>query len=818
MEKKYTPMIMQYLEVKRKYQDSIVFYRLGDFYEMFFEDAKIASSVLDLVLTARGKDDNAVPMCGVPHHSASSYIQKLVNSGYKVAIVEQLEEATAGKIVERDVIKVITPGTIFNEEDLKEIHYLVSIYDTKFSFVLIYLDHYSGEMFVKEIARNKETLHANLVSSVKEVIIKSDFIYKNDLKELPYTCISNYENIDEYQHLNPYQDVSIIAAFEMLLSYLIYTQKRSIPHLQMLYKLNESDFMVMDQSTKNNLELVTSTKSKKYSLWGFLDRCITTMGSRNLLKWVEYPLIDEVKINQRLDIVEKLKDNLIVQRQLKDELSHIFDIKRLYSKIAYGSISPKELLKLKETLQYLPKVISTFSFIKSYSIDLCDNLLEELDRALLDNPSTLIKDGNVFKDDYHSDLEEYRKLQNESSNYILELELKEREKTKIKNLKIGYTRVFGYYIEISKGQVENVKDEFGYIRRQTLANCERYISEELKMVEEKLLSAKDNAIRLEIQLYEKLLNKITKYQKELNIIADVLSEIDSYYALSIVSSQFGYVRPTFDSFVSIEDGRHPILETLIKNNQYISNDYTTKENKFMILTGPNMGGKSTYMRQNALISIMSQIGCFVPARKAQLKIFNKIFTRMGASDDILSAQSTFMVEMSEANHALRNADSNSLILFDEIGRGTSTYDGMSLAWAIIEYIHLNLHSSVIFSTHYHELTQLSHLDGIENYHVEVHEENDHVTFLYKVKSGYVDKSYGINVAKLAKLPNELIYRSKVILDGLKKDEIKINSNISQEIPKASKTETLLQEADVDNMTPLEALLFVAKLKQELENE
>ncbi len=818
MEKKYTPMINQYLEVKNKYQDAIVFYRLGDFYEMFFEDAKIASSILDLVLTARGKDENAVPMCGVPHHSATGYIQKLVNQGHKVAIVEQLEEAVAGKIVERDVVKIVTPGTIFSDEDLKEIHYLVSIYDTKFSFVLIYLDHYSGEMFVKEIARNKDTLLANLNENVKEIVIKSDFIYKEELRDIPYSFISHYENIESYQHLNPYHDASIISAFEMLISYLIYTQKRSIPHLQKLYKLNESDFMVMDQSTKHNLELTSSTKAKKYSLWGFLDHCITTMGSRNLLKWVEYPLVDEVKINERLDVVEKLKENLFTQRSLKDNLNHIFDVKRLYSKIAYGNISPKELLKLKETLVYLPQVLSTFSTIKTYNIDMCESLLIELENALLDEPATFIKDGNVFKDYYHNELYEYRKLQNESSDYILALEAKEKERTQIKNLKIGYTRVFGYYIEITKGQIENVKDEFGYIRRQTLANCERYVSEELKEIEEKLLSAKENAIRLEIQLYEKLLEKITSFQEKLHIIAEVVSEIDSYYALSMISSQFGYVRPTFNSFVEIEEGRHPILETLIKNNQYISNDYSTKENHFMILTGPNMGGKSTYMRQNALISIMAQIGCFVPAKKAQLKIFNKIFTRMGASDDILSAQSTFMVEMSEANHALRNADVNSLVLFDEIGRGTSTYDGMSLAWAMIEYIHLYLHATVIFSTHYHELTQLSNLDGVENYHVEVYEENDHVTFLYKVKLGYVDKSYGINVAKLAKLPNEVLQRSRVILEHLKKDEIKLESSIPQEIVKVSKVETLLQEADVDNMTPLEALLFVAKLKQEANNE
>lgn len=818
MGKKYTPMITQYLEVKSKYQDAIVFYRLGDFYEMFFEDAKIASSILDLVLTARGKDENAVPMCGVPHHSAVGYIQKLVNSGYKVAIVEQLEEASVGKIVERDVVKIVTPGTIFSDDDLKSIHYLVSIYDTKFSFVLIYLDHYSGEMFVKEIARNKETLSANLGENVKEAIIKSDFEYMEILKDIPHSIVSKYENIESYQHLNPYHDASIIAAFEMLVSYLIYTQKRTIPHLQKLYKLNETDFMVMDQSTKKNLELTSSTKAKKYSLWGFLDRCVTTMGSRNLLKWVEYPLIDEVKINERLNIVANLKDDLFTQRLLKEELSHIFDVKRLYSKIAYGNISPKELLKLKETLMYLPQVLATFSKIKIYNINVCQVLLEELEKALLDEPATFVKDGNVFKDDYNNELCEYRKLQNESSEYILALEAKERERTQIKNLKIGYTRVFGYYIEITKGQIENVKDEFGYVRRQTLTNCERYVSEELKEIEEKLLSAKENGIRLEIKLYEKLLERIMDFQEELYNIAEVISEIDSYYALSMISSQFGYVRPTFGSFVEIEEGRHPILETIIKNNQYISNDYSTKKNHFMILTGPNMGGKSTYMRQNALISIMAQIGCFVPAKKAQLKIFNKIFTRMGASDDILSAQSTFMVEMSEANHALRNADVNSLILFDEIGRGTSTYDGMSLAWSMIEYIHLYLHATVIFSTHYHELTKLSNLEGIENYHVEVHEENDHVTFLYKVKLGYVDKSYGINVAKLAKLPNEVLHRSRIILEHLKKDEIKLETNIPQEIVKVSKVETLIQEANVDTMTPLEALLFVAKLKQETNNE
>lgn len=809
-------MMTQYLKVKAKHQDAIVMYRLGDFYEMFFEDAKIASSVLDLVLTARGKDENAVPMCGVPHHASSGYIQKLVNQGYKVAIVEQLEEASAGKIVERDVVQIVTPGTIFSDEDLKSTHFIVSIYDTKFSFVLVFLDHYSGELFVKEVARNSEALKSNISNNVKEIIVKPNFEFKHLFDSIPISSSEESENIEAYQYLNPYNDVGIISAFEMMIQYLLYTQRKSLHHLQVMYKMNESEFVVMDSSTKNNLELTNSTKNRKYSLWGFLDHCVTTMGSRKLSKWVEYPLVDEVKIIERLDIVSQLKDNLILQRQLKDVLQHIYDIKRIFSKIAYKNVSPKELLKLKETLNYAPYVLDYFSKIKKYDISTCEVLLNELDAALLEDAATFVKDGGVFKDQYHPELFEYRKLQNEGSNYIIALEQKERERTQIKNLKIGYTRVFGYYIEVSKGQIENVKDEFGYIRRQTLANCERYISEELKEIEEKLLSAKDNAIKLEIRLYENLLEFILKFQNELNTLAEVLSEIDVYYALAKVSSSFGYTRPTFDTYNEIIEGRHPILETLLKSNQYISNNYSTKDQSFMILTGPNMGGKSTYMRQIALISIMAQIGCFVPAQSAKLKIYTKIFTRMGASDDILSAQSTFMVEMSEANHALRNADHRSLILFDEIGRGTSTYDGMSLAWAMIEYIHQKLHATTIFSTHYHELTHLGNIDGIENDYVEVHEENEVVTFLYKVKKGYVDKSYGINVARLAKLPEAILDRSKQILAELKKDEIKLESKPIEIKPVQSKVETLLNEADVDNMTPLEALLFVSKLKQENE--
>lgn len=815
-EKKHTPMIQQYLNVKKNYPDTIVLYRLGDFYELFFEDAKLASKLLDLVLTARGKNENAVPMCGMPHHSASSHIQKLVSAGYKVAIVEQLEEASAGKIVERDVIKIITPGTILDEEDVKSSHYLVSIYDTKFSFVLVYCDHYNGDLFTKIIKREEALLQETLMNNVKEVVIHKNFEFKKVLKNISFSFVPTELDMSEYKYLNPYTDLGISEAFKMMMQYLMYTQKTQISHLNPLYLLNEKEYLVMDFATKRNLELITSTKSKKYSLWGFLDRCKTAMGSRLLQKWVEYPLIDIDKITYRQNIIEILKDNLLLQTQLKQELEYIYDIKRLLVKISYHNISPKDLLKLKTTLIHVPTILNLMQEAQNLKdVDPCQEVLVELEKALLENPATFIREGNVFKDEYNEELAKYRKLQTEGNSYILDLEAKERERTQIKNLKIGYTRVFGYYIEVTKGQKENVKEEFGYERRQTLANAERYISKELKEIESQLLHAKEKAIALEEKLYENLLNYLNTFHAKLSKLADVLSEIDCYYALSQISSSYGYTKPKFGTFTKIEEGRHPILETLMQQQQYISNDFSTEEDNFMILTGPNMGGKSTYMRQVALIIIMAQIGCFVPAQSAQIQLYTQIFTRMGASDDILSAQSTFMVEMSEANHALRNADANSLILFDEIGRGTSTYDGMSLAWAMIEYISQYINATTIFSTHYHELIQLAGKNKIYNSYVEVHEENDHVTFLYKVKKGYINKSYGINVASLAKLPEPVIERSKEILTTLQKDVPEIKTTIPPKVIEKSPVEELIKNANVDKMSPLEALLFVVQLKEEV---
>ncbi len=819
MEIKYTPMINQYLQVKKQHQDKIVFYRLGDFYEMFFEDAKIASNILDLVLTARGKNENAVPMCGIPFHSAKSYIQKLVNNGYSVAIVEQLEEAVAGKIVERDVVKIITPGTILNDEETKEVNYLLSIYDTKFSFILLYLDHFSGEMFVREIQRDITVLTTYLDSNIKEIIIRKHFEHKQYLKNIPVTIVDHILDISEYQYLNTFSDVGIIQAFELLMQYLKYTQKTKIAHLQPLYKIDDNHYLAMDVATKHNLELITSTKNKKYSLWGYLDRCVTVGGSRKLMKWIEYPLVNVTQINQRLEVVGKLKDDIYVKNVLKEMLRDVFDLQRLYSKIAYENISPKELLKLQITLNKAPEILALFKTIKDYQhVSVCSEIANLLNEALLPEVSTNIKDGNVFKSEFNDELKTYRHLQQEGGKYILALEQQEREKTGIKNLKIAYTRAFGYYIEISKGQIENIKDEFGYIRRQTLTTGERYISLELKEIEEKLLHAKEKILEIELKLFSELLHEIKKYQQEIKILADTLSEIDCYLALSEVSSQYGYIKPEFTQKTKIVEGRHPILESLMTKGQYISNDFENNQ-EIMILTGPNMGGKSTYMRQIALIVLMAQIGCYVPAKQAELKLFTKIFTRMGASDDILSAQSTFMVEMSEANNALRHADSQSLILFDEIGRGTSTYDGMSLAWAMIEYIQKNIKATTIFSTHYHELTQLATLEQVANYYVEVEEEKDHITFLYKVKPGFMNKSYGINVAQLAKLPDFIIERSKEVIKTL-------GSYQTASIPETnlvvqnhtSKVTQLIQNANVDAMTPLEALLFVVKLKEEVDNE
>ncbi len=833
----YTPMMQQYLEVKKQHEDAIVFYRLGDFYEMFFQDAEIASQELDLVLTGRNAGvEEKIPMCGVPFHAATGYIQRLIQKGYKVAIVEQLENAADTKgLVKRDVIKIVTPGTNMDEvNNEKDSVYLASIYDFQYGLAVVLCEMTTGEVRGQIIQKHVMSIQKALLgNNVREVVIPEKFDKKvlKIIDDMDCITISPYNELDiksEYKHLlSNVEDDRLIKSFALLTNYLDITQKRSMSHLKPLQIIYDHDYVQMDFSTKQNLELTQPLRvnSKSLTLWSFLDKCQSSMGSRLLKKWIEYPLVNKESIEERLNAIDYLNANFIMKDELREHLGYVYDLERLCARIAYGSANPRDILRLIKTLQHAPLIIDSFKDCKSYRhlqyVDSCSELLDKIDGAIIENPPLTVREGEIFVDGYHKELDELRAISKHGKQWILALEAQERERTGIKSLKIGYNRVFGYYIEVTKVNLPSIKEEFGYIRKQTLANSERYITNELKEKEEAILHAKEKSIRLESDLFVNLLTQLKAYLPKLHSLADALSTIDVLYSLSEISSENGYTRPIFhkDNTILLEYARHPILEKVLKGKPYVSNHLVMEEkHHVMVITGPNMGGKSTYMRQTALIAIMAQLGCFVPAKKAILPIFDKIFTRIGASDDIMSGQSTFMVEMMEANNALQNATKNSLILFDEIGRGTSTYDGMALAQAMIEYITNHIKAKTLFSTHYHELTDLANQNPeIKNVHVEVHEENEHVTFLYRIMDGKADKSYGINVARLAKLPSAVLEKAKVLLSKLEQQEYSSSTHsqniiMEAENPKYVKIKDMLDLVDINAMTPLEALQFISDLK------
>lgn len=839
---KYTPMMNHYIEIKEKNPDAIVFYRLGDFYEMFFEDAKTASSELDLVLTGRNAGaDEKVPMCGIPFHAATGYIQRLIQKGYKVAIVEQMEDATQAKgLVKRDVIKIVTPGTIMDEvQDEKAGVYIASLYDYQYGLAVVLCEMTTGEMRAQLIDKQVMAIQKVLLgNNVAEVVIEPSFDKKirKMIEEMGTVTISqeaDHSCKEEYAYLlSAIEDERIQRSFATLTNYLNETQKRSMAHLNPVEMMNETDFLQMDYNTRVNLELTQAqrTNSKSLTLWSFLDKCQSAMGSRLLKKWIEYPLVKQQAIQQRLDAIEFLNDNFITKDELREHLSGVYDLERLSARVAYGNANPRDVLRLVKTLEHTPDIFNIFKECPSYkefqTIDPCVELYEMLQGAIIDNPPLHLKEGGVFVDGYHEELDQLREIGKNGKHWILALEAKEKERTGVKSLKIGYNRVFGYYIEVTKTNLSQIQPEFGYVRKQTLANAERFITEELKEKEDAIVHAQERSVRLEQELFNHLLNQIKVYLPKLHDLAHALATIDVLYSLAEISGENGYIRPQFHEKAHFEltEARHPILEKLMKKNgHYVSNDLLMDEtNSILMITGPNMGGKSTYMRQTALLVIMAQLGCFVPAKKAVLPIFDQIFTRIGASDDIMSGQSTFMVEMTEANHALQNASEHSLILFDEIGRGTSTYDGMALAQAMLEYIEQNIHAKTLFSTHYHELTQLSkYHQGIRNVHVEVHEENETVTFLYRVNEGKADKSYGINVAALAKLPDTVLSRARQILTNLEakdqNEQLSFINEVPQIIqtsdPKAEAMKEKLRQIQADQMTPIEALLLVNELKE-----
>lgn len=836
----YTPMMKHYLELKEQHEDAIIFYRLGDFYEMFFEDAKTASSELDLVLTGRNAGvEERVPMCGIPHHAAKGYIQRLIQKGYKVAIVEQLEDPALAKgLVKRDVIKIVTPGTIMDEvSDEKTTVYIASLHDFQFGLAVILCEMTTGELRAQLIDKHVMAIQKVLLgNNVREIVIQEKFDKKivKMIEEMQTITVSYHNDNalkEEYRHLlNGIEDDRVETAFGVLTNYLDETQKRNMAHLNAVEMVYENDFLQMDFSTKQNLELTSSLRSNSRSqtLWSFLDKCRSSMGSRLLKKWIEYPLVDTAMINRRLDAVEYLNDNFITKDELREHLGFVYDMERLSARVAYGSANPRDILRLIKTLEHTPQIFELFHDCSAYeefqSIDPCRELYDMIEGAIIDNPPLTLKDGGVFVEGYNEELDQVREIGKNGKNWILELENKERERTGVKSLKIGYNCVFGYYIEVTKTNLDSIKDEFGYVRKQTLTNAERFITQELKDKEDAIVHAQERSIRLEAELFNHLLNQIKVYLPKLHDLSHALATIDALYALAEISSENGYTRPQFHTGHSIhmKEARHPILDRMMKTTRYVSNDLEMGEdNDILMITGPNMGGKSTYMRQTVLLVIMAQIGCFVPAKKAEMPIFDQIFTRIGASDDIMSGQSTFMVEMIEANNALQNATANSLILFDEIGRGTSTYDGMALAQAMIEYIMRNIKAKTLFSTHYHELTEMAEKNaGIRNVHVDVHEEDDKVTFLYRVLDGKADKSYGINVARLAHLPSSVLERAKQILDNLELQpnmvkEVKPPLVIEKENPQHMQIINQVKQVDVNKMTPMEAMQFLYELKEKM---
>lgn len=836
----YTPMMKHYLEIKGKHPDAIVFYRLGDFYEMFFEDAKTASQELDLVLTGRNAGvEERVPMCGIPFHAANGYIQRLIQKGYKVAIVEQLEDPALAKgLVKRDVIKIVTPGTIMDEvSDEKACVYIASLHDYQFGLAVVLCEMTTGEVRAQLIDKQVMAIQKVLLgNNVREVVVQEKLDKKiirmiEDMGSITVSYHNDTRIKEEYQHLlHGVEDDRITSAFGILTNYLDETQKRNMAHLNVVEMVYENEFLQMDFATKQNLELTQNIRSnsKSQTLWSFLDKCRSSMGSRLLKKWIEYPLVDTAMINKRLDAIEFLNDNFITKDELREHLGFVYDLERLSARVAYGSANARDILRLIKTLEHTPQIFELFHDCSAYEefhkIDPCRELYEMIDGAIVENPPLTLKDGGVFVEGYHEELDRIREIGKNGKNWILELENKERERTGVKSLKIGYNRVFGYYIEVTKTNLSHIKEEFGYVRKQTLTNAERYITQELKEKEDAIVHAQERSIRLEQELFANLLAQIKVYLPKLHDLAQALSTIDALYALAEISSENGYTRPQFhkEHTIHVEEARHPILDQMMKKTRYVSNNLDMEEtNDILIITGPNMGGKSTYMRQTALLVIMAQIGCFVPAKSAALPVFDQIFTRIGASDDIMSGQSTFMVEMIEANNALKNATANSLILFDEIGRGTSTYDGMALAQAMIEYIEHNIKAKTLFSTHYHELTDMADKNaGIRNVHVDVHEEDEKVTFLYRVIDGKADKSYGINVARLAHLPSLVLDRAKQILDNLELQgsavgEIPEAVVIEKENPQHVQILDQLKQVDVNKMTPMEAMQFLYEIKGKL---
>ena len=837
---KLAPMMRHYADLKESYKDVILFYRLGDFYEMFFEDAELVSHELELTLTSRNAGlEEKVPMCGVPHHSVDVYVDKLVKKGYKVAICEQLEDPKNSKgIVKRDVTEVISSGTIINSNSLneKENNYIGSIYDYEYCYCIVYTDITTGELYSEIIIHDTNRLINEVLSfGLREVIVNS-VISSNIIKllrdqyGLTVTVSDNVIDTDEYKFCYSHiDDLRYITAINHLLYYLVVDQRRSLTHLQKVIINEDDNFLKMDIHTKRNLELTESLRlqDRNYSLLWLLDNTKTAMGSRKLRQWIEAPLKEKRKIEKRYNIVSKLMDEFILCEDLRRDLYEVYDLERLSGRIALGNANGRDLIQLKNSLKVLPAIHDILKSINFYQdVDILKPLYDLLESSIYEEPPISLREGYLIKKGYSKELDELKDLRSGGRDFISKFELEERERTGIKSLKVGFNKVFGYYIEVSKSQLNQITDDMGYIRKQTLANCERFITNVLKEKEDLILSAEEKIINLEYDIFIDIRNKIKKFIPKLQKVAKAISEVDVLQSFALVSEKYNYTKPslTLDHSLKLIESRHPVVERVIKD-EYVPNDIVMDNGvSTFLITGPNMAGKSTYMRQLGIIVIMAQIGCFVPAKEAKLPVFDQIFTRIGASDDLVSGESTFMVEMIEASNAITNATKNSLILFDELGRGTATYDGMSLAQAILEYTHDMIGCKTLFSTHYHELTSLEkNLKHLKNKHVSATEEGDSIIFLHKVLDGAVDKSYGINVAKLAGLPSEVITRASEILatyeekdSGTSHKEISIQTSLPLDfIAKKSEIEEIIRNTNVLELSPIKALNLLYELKEKL---
>ena len=837
---KLSPMMAQYMEIKDQYSEELVFYRLGDFYEMFFDDALIASKELELTLTGRvaGLSDR-VPMCGVPHNNVKTYIEKLVNKGYRVAICEQLEDpkTTGNRMVKRGIVDVISKGTIADNDLLndKDSSYIAGVLFYQDVINMTILDISTGFLANLTIENKEDELITEILNyNIKEVVLmdntKLEFI--NLLKNNYHIEVTFSDKLldNKYQDfLDTITDYRIKEGVEHLFYYLSVRQLKDLSHINHIEILKRNDYLEMDVHTVRNLELVETIRLKErmYSLVWLLDKCRTAMGSRKLKSWILNPLKDKGIINDRLDKIEKLNNEFILKDELKNNLDKVYDIERLAGKVINGSLNARDLLQLKNSLSVLPNIKDIVEKIGfDYKIDTHSDVYDLLDKAISEDAPISVREGGIINKGYNPDLDELRLIRSGGKDFVARFEAKVKEETGIKNLKVGFNKVFGYYIEVPNGSKNLVKEEYNFQRKQTLTNCERYISPELKEKEALILNAEENIMNLEYELFCEIRNKIKEVVPEITKTAGILSEIDVLVALAICSEEYNLVRPKIidEARINIKGGRHPVVE-IVSPDEYVPNDCVMDSGiNTLLITGPNMSGKSTFMRQLAIIVVMAQMGSFVPAASAELPIIDKIFTRIGASDDLVSGESTFMVEMKEARNAIVNATDKSLILFDELGRGTATYDGMSLAQAILEYISENIKSFTLFSTHYHELTKLDRkFKNIKNVHVSAVENGDTITFLHKVKDGAVDKSYGIHVARLAHMPDSLLKRASEILNeyetSAKRKEVPEKVQLSMDFFASDKKDDIIkkkiEEIDLMNTTPIGALNLLYELKEEL---